>query len=163
MNALPAAGTRRFDLATAVATVGGLGFSPVVPATVTSFAVSLVLLWIGAEPTGVRHLVVGVILIGVCLVAVWSGTRVERRYGHDARCIVIDEAAGMLLSAFLVPWDLMHLGVAFVLFRAADVLKPPPAYQLQSLPGGLGVLMDDLAAAGYTLALLAAARLLPGF
>ena len=102
-----------------------------------------------------------ILLLAVWLVVgTWASDRAERRYGHDARCIVIDEVAGFWLSVLVVPWDLPHLAVAFFLFRAFDVLKPPPAYQLQSLRGGWGIMADDVAAGLYTLLFLWVAGLI---
>ena len=70
----------------------------------------------------------------------------EPLMGHDSRKIVIDEWAGMFVSLLFVPYSLqMYIG-AFVAFRAFDVIKLWPARQLESLPSGLGVTMDDVAA-----------------
>ncbi len=154
---------RRFDPASAIATAGGLGFLPGAPATWTSLVITIALGLIGAHPGLVRFTILAALIALVCAIAVWSAGRAELRYGHDARCIVIDEVAGMLITAWLVPWDVLHLAAAFVLFRGFDVLKPPPAYQLQSLPGGWGVLMDDIAAGLYALVVLFLAQQLPGF
>jgi phosphatidylglycerophosphatase A len=104
------------------------------------------------------------LLIGVSVIGWWAAAGTELRYGPDARCIVIDEVAGMLAATLLVPWDLIHLLPALVLFRAFDILKPPPGYQVESLPGGLGVMADDLVAGFYTLLLLILTGLLvPSF
>jgi phosphatidylglycerophosphatase A len=155
---------RGFDSAAALATCLGLGFFPIAPATFTSLVVVVALGLIGAPFSGARALIVLGVILTVTFVGAWAAGRAERRYGHDARCITIDEVAGMLLTAFAIPWTWLHLAVAFLLFRALDVLKPPPAYQLQALPGGAGVMADDLAAALYGLALLLLARaVIPGF
>jgi len=75
----------------------------------------------------------------------------EPLMGHDSRQIVIDEWAGMFVSLLFVPYSLqMYIG-AFVAFRAFDVVKIWPARQLESLPSGLGVTMDDVAAGIQTL------------
>ncbi|UCE23507.1 MAG: phosphatidylglycerophosphatase A [Candidatus Zixiibacteriota bacterium] len=93
------------------------------------------------------------ILLAVCvtvvLISVWSSAAAERMYGHDARKIVIDEWAGMFLTLLFVPYSLTGYIVAFVAFRAFDVIKLPPAAQLERLPRGWGVTMDDIAAAIY--------------
>lgn len=60
--------------------------------------------------------------------------------------IVLDETLGFWAAAAFLPRDPWHLGVAFLLFRVFDVFKPPPVRALERLPGGLGVVMDDLAA-----------------
>ena len=75
----------------------------------------------------------------------------EPLMGHDSRKIVIDEWAGMFVSLLFVPYSLqMYIG-AFVVFRAFDVIKLWPARQLESLPSGLGVTMDDVAAGIQTI------------
>ncbi|MBA2565209.1 MAG: phosphatidylglycerophosphatase A, partial [Gemmatimonadetes bacterium] len=66
--------------------------------------------------------------------------------GRDAPSITLDEAAGMLLALAAAPPTRGGFLVAFFLFRALDILKPPPASSLQRLPGGWGVVADDLAA-----------------
>jgi len=76
---------------------------------------------------------------------------------------VIDEVAGMMFSVLLVPRTLAVLASAFVLFRVFDVWKPFPAHQSQALPGGWGVVADDLIAGGYALIVLLLARALTGF
>jgi phosphatidylglycerophosphatase A len=155
---------RRFDPAAALATGLGIGFLPIAPATWMSLVVVIVMGWIHAPLTLVRAGVTLALILAVTLAGTWAAGRAERRYGHDAHCIVIDEVAGMLLTAFAVPWGWPHLAVAFFLFRALDILKPPPVYQLQSLPGGAGVMADDLAAGVYGVALLLLARaVIPGF
>lgn len=151
-------------VAVLVATCLGVGFSPLMPGTVTSLIVAVGLALLGTPPSAGRSVGWLAVLLVIVPVGVWAAGRAERRYGHDARCLVIDEAAGMLLTVFWVPWDGVHLSVAFVLFRAFDVLKPPPAYQLQALRGGAGVMADDVAAGLYAMAVLALARaLIPGF
>ena len=75
----------------------------------------------------------------------------EPLLGHDARKIVIDEWAGMFISLLFVPYSLQMYAAAFVAFRVFDVVKIWPARQLESLPGGLGVTLDDVAAGVHTL------------
>ena len=75
----------------------------------------------------------------------------ERLFGRkDAPCIVIDEIAGILWTLFLVEPTALHIALGFVLFRLFDITKPFPARLFQDrLPGGLGVVADDLAAGVY--------------
>lgn len=143
-----------------IATAGGAGFFPFAPATFASLLLALLLWAVGGAGLGLRLVMLAVWIV----VGTWASDRAEQRYGHDARCIVVDEVAGLWLSVLWVPWDLPHLAAAFFLFRVFDVLKPPPAYQLQSLPGGWGIMADDLAAGLYTLLVLWVAGLLfPSF
>jgi phosphatidylglycerophosphatase A len=155
---------RRTGPAAVLATCFGLGLAPVAPGTVASLAVAVALRLIHAPPGAARAFPALAALAALSALGVWSAGRAEERYGHDAHAIVIDEAAGMLLSALWVPWSTIPLAAAFLLFRIFDILKPPPAYQLQSLRGGWGVVADDLAAGIYTMVLLFLARaLFPGF
>lgn len=126
------------------------GMFPVAPATFASLVV--VVLWaaLPAAPLWLSALLIlAVIAVGIPL-----STRAEEFYGHDGRPIVIDEVAGMLITLFgLGTVALEHRwGVAaagFLVFRVLDVVKPPPAYQLQSLRGGWGVMADDVMAGIY--------------
>jgi phosphatidylglycerophosphatase A len=94
---------------------------------------------------------------------VW-GARAEEALGvKDPSCVVLDEVAGMCIAMIGLRWPLrdeyadirwlttavMGLAMAFVLFRALDVLKPPPCRALQSIRGGRGILLDDVFAGIY--------------
>lgn len=69
----------------------------------------------------------------------------------------------MTLSVLLLPLTLPVALLAFVLFRLFDIVKPPPARQAQALPGGAGVMVDDLIAGLYALLIIAALRALVGW
>jgi phosphatidylglycerophosphatase A len=102
-----------------------------------------------------------VLLVAVIVLGVWAADEAERLLGgKDPGAIVIDEVAGMMLAALLVPPTPSALLAAFVLFRVFDVLKPFPANVSQRLRGGLGVMVDDLVAGFYALALVGLARYL---
>ncbi|MBD3258084.1 hypothetical protein GF377_06590, partial [candidate division GN15 bacterium] len=75
----------------------------------------------------------------VFVVSVWASGAAEKLFGHDARKIVIDEWVGMLLTVVLLPPTLPYYIAAFFAFRLFDVVKIPPARQLEELPGGWGV------------------------
>lgn len=99
----------------------------------------------------------------VVLAGIWASHRVELVLGEkDPGLIVIDEVAGMMVSVALVPRSIAVLACAFVLFRLFDIWKPFPAYQAQALPGGAGVMVDDLVAGAYALVLVLGARALLG-
>lgn len=141
-------------VAVAIATVGGAGWSPVAPGTVGS-AVALGLIWF--LPGGRVGLVAFFVVVTV--VGVWAADRAERRLGgKDSGAIVVDEVAGMTLSVMFFPRTPAVLLAGFVLFRIFDVVKPPPAGASQDLPGGVGVMVDDLIAGLYAAAVLALAR-----
>lgn len=119
-----------------VATGFGLGYSPKAPGTVGT------LLGVGLAfflPSNL-YLLIGVGLLGV-LVANEAEKILEE---HDSPKIVIDEIAGFLIAAY--GWSGGYLVLAFVLFRILDILKPEPLRSMQKLPGGLGIMTDDLLA-----------------
>jgi phosphatidylglycerophosphatase A len=85
-----------------------------------------------------------------CLAVHVSG-EAEKLFGRkDAQCIVIDEIAGLQWTLFLIPPTALHVVLGFILFRLFDIVKPFPARWVQDrLPGGCGVVGDDLVAALY--------------
>lgn len=85
------------------------------------------------------------VLVSCAALGVWVAGEAERLFGSkDASPIVIDEIVGMLLTYYAVPVALLPLLVGFVCFRFFDILKPLP--QLEQLPGGWGIMLDDLCA-----------------
>lgn len=151
-----AAGSRA---ALVIATACGVGYSPVAPGTAGS-AVALVILWL------VPFSRVGLIafFVVVTIAGVWAAQVVEAEIGEkDPGAIVIDEVAGMTLSVLALPLTLPVLLTAFVLFRIFDVVKPFPAGRSQAIAGGVGVMIDDLIAGLYALAVVAALRALVGW
>lgn len=133
-----------------VATAGGVGYAPVAPGTAGSLLALLIFLVLPLS-------LLGRVLVFLTVVGIggWAAGRAERLLGvKDPSSVVVDEIAGMGLSVLILP---RHVGLflaAFVLFRFLDIAKPFPIRQSQTLPGGLGVMLDDLLAGIYTLALL---------
>jgi phosphatidylglycerophosphatase A len=141
-------------VAVLIATVLGAGYSPVAPGTAGS-AVTVLLLWL--VPFSRAGLVV--FFVAVVVIGTWAAHVAERRLGgKDPGAIVIDEVAGMTLSVIAFPLTPGVLLAGFVLFRVFDVVKPSPARESQRLGGGIGVMLDDLIAGLYALAVLAACR-----
>lgn len=137
-----------------VATGCGAGRAPVAPGTAGS-AVAVLLLWL--IPFSRAGLVL--FFLAAALGGMWAAHRAERVLGaRDPGAIVIDEVAGMTLSVLSLPLTLPVLAVAFLLFRVFDIAKPFPARLSQRLPGGAGVMADDLIAGLYALATLALSR-----
>jgi phosphatidylglycerophosphatase A len=120
----------------------------VAPGTAGS-AVTLALLW--AVPFSRAGLVL--FFVGTVVLGTWAASRAEALLGSgkDPGAIVVDEVAGMALSVLAAPLTPAVLVAAFLLFRVFDVLKPPPARESQRLPGGIGVMTDDLIAGLYAL------------
>ena len=75
----------------------------------------------------------------------------EKKLGHDAHPIIIDEAVSMWLVLSFLPKEWLLWGIGFVLLRAFAVWKPCPVGKSQQRPGGWGSMIDDILAAGYTI------------
>ena len=73
----------------------------------------------------------------------------EEHREPDPSIVVIDEVVGQWISFFLLPLTLPTVIVSFFLFRAFDVLKPPPARQVEDVPHGWGIMLDDVIAGIY--------------
>lgn len=146
-------------------TVFGLGHIRPFPGTWGSLPpVVLAMLLLLAMPDGayatVMRLVMLLVAITFTLACVVLGDKAEPRFGRkDPSQVVADEVAGMALCLALMPvvdpgWGRFGtLILAFIYFRALDIVKPWPAHGLQAKPGGWGVVLDDLAA-GVLAALL---------
>lgn len=91
----------------------------------------------------------GVLLLGMVLVGVHTSAKGEAVWGPDPGPVVIDEVVGFFVSTAFLPQSLLLGIAAFFGFRVLDILKPSPAREAESLPGGWGVVMDDVAAGVY--------------
>jgi phosphatidylglycerophosphatase A len=91
----------------------------------------------------------------VTLVGIPAATQVARASGKkDPQFVVIDEVAGQLIALIAVPVAWKTFLAGFILFRAFDITKPPPVRQLEKLPAGTGIVMDDVAAGLYALVVM---------
>lgn len=88
--------------------------------------------------------------IVITAVGVWSATAVEKYWGIDSSRVVIDEIAGMCISLLFLPVTIVNVVLAFILFRFFDIVKPLYIRKAENLPGGWGVMADDLLAGIYT-------------
>ncbi len=149
-------------IAALLATGFGSGLSPIAPGTAGSL-VGLLIAWLLASHVPILGSWLGLLMSGLALgllgVAI-SGPVCRALEAEDPGCIVIDEIAGQMWAAagaVLVPGAPVWAWIAaFVLFRFFDVVKPLGIARLQRLPGGWGVVADDLGgglAAGLLLAL----------
>jgi phosphatidylglycerophosphatase A len=145
-------------LAVWIATSGGLGFFPLWPGTVGA-AVGLVAV------AGLQRLpltraglsvVVGLAAAIIFAVGVWAAGGAQRFFGYiDPSPVVVDEVVGQMVTFLARPdasWKLLLAG--FALFRLFDIIKPFPAGRAEHLPGGWGIMTDDMVAGIYSLGVL---------
>jgi len=136
----------------ALVTFFGLGHGPIAPGTWGSLGAVAVYLAVSFATGGVGNAWLLGMVAAASAVNLYLGPWAVTHYGSsDPKPVVIDEVAGMWLSLVFVPvgggWRMVWVCVAaFLLFRIFDILKLPPAKQLERLPTGAGILCDDLAA-----------------
>jgi phosphatidylglycerophosphatase A len=89
------------------------------------------------------------------LVGIPAATQMARATGlKDPQFVVIDEVAGQLITLIAVPVSWKSLLLGFILFRGFDIVKPPPVRQVEHLPEGIGIVLDDVAAGLYALVIM---------
>ena len=138
------------------ATFFGIGLLRPGPGTWGSAAT--VLLWClltrwiapGMQPAAAIVLAAVAVAVGIP-----AATEVSRASGlKDPQFVVIDEVAGQLIALIFVPVSWKSLVLGFILFRAFDIVKPPPVRNLERLPEGTGIVIDDVGAGLYALAIM---------
>lgn len=124
------------NIITAICTGFGLGFFPIAPGTVGTL-LGIPLAWLWGDKLW--------LVFALALMGIWAAQQGEKYFGcKDSPHIIIDEIAGYMVAMFALP----HVMIvpAFVLFRFFDIVKPGPINRIQALPGGWGVMADDLLA-----------------
>lgn len=157
-------------LAIAIGTFLGFGLLPLAPGTWGTL-VAVPLFW-ALVPCGLGAKLA--VCAGLTALGTWAGTRYERAFGvSDHQSIVIDEVIGFGLAALTLERDVAGFVAAFVLFRAFDMLKPPPIRAVDRWSksvstrlgprtgpwlGGLGVMLDDILAGALACACVSFAQ-----
>jgi phosphatidylglycerophosphatase A len=121
------------------------GYSPIIPGTAGSL-VGVALYFI---PGMENNLTLAIVTIIIFILGTVTSAQVERQFGEDPQIVVIDEIVGMWVSLIAFPKTLWIILLAFFFFRLYDIVKPPPARQLEHLKHGLGIMLDDIAAGIY--------------
>ena len=130
---------KKFDLDKFMATFFGIGLlSSKMPGTITSAAALVIALIIPIH---------WIAIVSVIIIGTWSTGRYSKKIGvKDPPEAAIDEVAGMWISMYALP---ASYGIpAFVLFRIVDILKPFPVNVAEKLPGGIGIMADDIVGGG---------------
>jgi len=152
---------QRRGLALWIATCGPIGDIPLAPGTFGSAVGLALVVALSQLPLSgtARTSALAALAVVILAVGVWSSGKAERFFGgKDPGQVVIDEVVGQMVTFLCasyrarLTWKWLLAG--FVLFRIFDILKPPPVRNLERLPGGWGIMMDDCAAGLYSLAVL---------
>ncbi len=135
----------------AVVTGLGIGYLPLAPGTWASGATILLVALIHRVAPARESLVLGGALVLLTPVAVVFSTRYSHTENHpDPSQVVIDEIIGQMVCFLWVPITIFSLAVGFLMFRFFDIVKPFPVRTFEKLPGGMGIVFDDVAAGLYT-------------
>jgi phosphatidylglycerophosphatase A len=142
--------------ATLVATFFGIGRLRPGPGTWGSLAA--VLIWLGLsrfiEPAWQTLMLAGLVVVAIAI-GIPAATATAQASGvKDPQFVVIDEVAGQWITLLFAPVSWKTLLAGFILFRSFDIMKPPPVRQLEKLPSGTGIVLDDVAAGVYALAVM---------
>lgn len=146
-----------------VATVFGIGYLPLAPGTWS--AIFAVLIWLPlflwASPwVTLAATAAGTVFFSVA--GVWASNVAERYWGKDPVVACVDETAGQLVALLplcgVSPW--WEILVSLALFRFFDIFKPLGIRRLENIPGGWGMMADDLAAGLYSALILLAVNLM---
>lgn len=79
-----------------------------------------------------------------------AAEKMEKVYGQDPSVVTVDEIVGMWISMWFIPPTYLNLGIAFLIFRILDILKPYPAQEIDKKKGGWNIMLDDVIAGIYT-------------
>lgn len=143
-----------------IATSFGVGFLPVAPGTWGALlAIALWLpLYLYASPTLTFWLTLAAAVV-YCIAGTWASTESEKYWGKDPVAACADETVGQWISLLPLsggveecPWWLIIVSLA--LFRFFDIFKPLGIRKMEDLPGGMGMMADDILAAIYSVILL---------
>ncbi|HUN90224.1 MAG TPA: phosphatidylglycerophosphatase A [Terriglobales bacterium] len=153
---LPATQAKAPAWAWIVGTFFGAGFGRPGPGTWASVATSALWLTLArfADPESLP-LISAITAVAVTALGIPAATRVARALGKkDPSQVVIDEVAGQMIAFIAVPLNWHNVLAALILFRVFDITKPFPIRRLERLPEGTGIMLDDVGAGLYALAVM---------
>ncbi len=125
----------------------GIGYIGKGAGTVAAVACSVC--WYLAYRNGYQPIPSLIITILITLLGIWSSNVVSGIWGKDPARVVIDEVAGMCISLLFLPVTIKYVITALILFRFFDIAKPLFIRKLEKLPGGWGIMLDDVLAGIY--------------
>jgi len=126
------------------------GYSPIASGTVGSAVGIIIYLVPGFENL---FIIIPATLV-LFVYGIFIGTKFEAEYGKDPAQCTVDEVVGTWISLIALPKTIFIIIAAFLLWRILDIIKPPPARNLEKLKGGLGIMIDDVVSGVYTLIIM---------
>ncbi len=126
-----------------LSTCFGIGYFPVAPGTIASIVAVIGFVFIPALQS--TPILLSLVIISLAL-GIWAGRIMEEEYGDDPSIVTIDELAGQWLALAALPADMLPVLLSFAFFRLFDIAKPGPVDTVQRLPGGWGIMADDVLA-----------------
>ncbi len=131
------------------------GYFPVAPGTAGTFVAMVLYIAENMILTDTPQSQLNVINLIIVLLLIYPsiklGDAAEKFYkSKDPQQVVLDEVMGYWIGVLFIPFSFSAAMMAFVLFRIFDIIKPFPARRLESLKGGLGIMIDDYIAGIYT-------------
>lgn len=140
----------------------GLGFSPVAPGTIGALGAlvpAILILRYAPNP----NLILGSLVLVFTILGIIGSNKLQNQWGKDPSRIVADEMVGMWISLLWIGAGWIPMISAFILFRFFDIVKPLGIHKTEQLPGGIGVMADDILAGIYANLLLQIVfRIIPG-
>ncbi len=131
-----------------------IGHLPIAPGTWASLVTTVLVYFIKPYWQAPVYLQIAVIVF-IFLLGIAIASVAEKHFNKkDPRPCVIDEVAGQMVSLLLVPHTISFYIAGFLLFRLFDILKPFPIRSIEKIPGGFGVMLDDIVAGLYALGVL---------
>ncbi|MBO4986126.1 MAG: phosphatidylglycerophosphatase A [Bacteroides sp.] len=143
-----------------IATGFGSGFSPIAPGTAGALLATLIWFALATVFSDIPLLwVTGALIFLFTFLGIWAADKLEPYWGEDPSRVVVDEMVGVWIALLAAPSGHLYYGLAaFALFRLFDIWKPLGIRRMERLPGGLGVMMDDILSGMYGFLVLMAVR-----
>jgi len=131
-----------------------IGHLPIAPGTWASLVTTVLVYFIKPYWQAPVYFQIAAIVL-IFLLGIPAASAAEKHFNKkDPRLCVIDEVAGQMVSLLLVPHSISFYIAGFFLFRVFDILKPFPVRNAEKIPGGFGIMLDDIAAGLYALGVL---------
>ena len=126
------------------------GYFPIASGTVGSIAALMIYMIPGFEQLSI--LIPSIIIFA--FYGIYIGTKFEVQYGKDPKECTVDEVVGTWISLIALPKTFLIILTTFLVWRILDIIKPPPARNLEGLNGGYGIMIDDVISGFYTLIIM---------